>query len=68
MPIVGRHTVELYCDVEHAAGATLLEVTAAVFSGRRRGDALRAARRAGWDVNEVWGRADRPACSGREEE
>ena len=24
-PIVGRHTVELYCDVEHAAGATLPE-------------------------------------------
>ena len=42
MPIAGRHTVELYCGVEHAAGATLLEVTAAAFSGRRREDALRA--------------------------
>jgi len=42
MPIVGRHTIELYCDVKHAAGATLLEVTAAAFSGRRREDALRA--------------------------
>ena len=68
MPIVGRHTVELYCDVEHAAGATLLEVTTAVFSGRRREDALRAARRAGWDVNEAWGWAVCLACSGRKGE
>lgn len=41
MPIAGRHTVELCCCVEHAAGATLLGVTTAVFSGRRSGDALR---------------------------
>ena len=41
MPIAGRRTVELYCDVEHAAGATLLEVATAVFSGRRRRDAQR---------------------------
>jgi len=41
MPIAGRHTVELYCDVEHAAGATLLGVATAVFSWRRRGNAQR---------------------------
>ena len=41
MSIAGRHTVELYCDVEHAAGATLLEVATAAFSERRREGALR---------------------------
>ena len=41
MPIAGRHTVELCCCVEHAAGAALLEVATAVFSGRRRGNAQR---------------------------
>jgi len=41
MPIAGRRTAELCCCVEHAAGATLLEVATAAFSGRRRGDALR---------------------------
>lgn len=41
MSIAGRHTVELCCDVEHAAGATPLGVATAVFSGRRREGALR---------------------------
>lgn len=46
MPIAGRHTAELCCDVEHAAGATLLGVATAVFSGQRRGGAQREGVRA----------------------
>lgn len=41
MPIAGRRTAELCCCVEHAAGATLLEVVTAASFGRRRGNALR---------------------------
>jgi len=63
----------VYCGPDHKSypGRCLDCVVAATRPVPRKGFRTPregAARRAGWGVNEAWGRADRPACSGRKGE